>query len=109
MEQSDFCVVASRIEPVSAVTVEAMIRKKPCIVTDVCGVARYLTDGEDALFCPAEDAEALAKAITSAVQIYRADDSRYEAMGSSARGVYERTFLPAVFRESVLRLLPQPL
>ncbi|MBR0092049.1 MAG: glycosyltransferase family 4 protein [Lachnospiraceae bacterium] len=105
MEESDYCIIASRIEPVSAVTVEAMIRRKPCILTDVCGIAWYLKDGESAYFCPSEDAKALSDRICKAVEDYRTHAEDYRAMGNAARAVYEQTFSPGVFRKSVLHLL----
>lgn len=105
MEESDFCIIASRIEPVSAVTVEAMIRRKPCILTDVCGITWYLKDGESAYFCPAEDAEALSNRICKAVDDYRTHAKGYRAMGNAARAVYEQTFSPDIFRKSVLHFL----
>lgn len=105
MEESDFCIISSRVEPVSAVTVEAMIRRKPCILTDVCGIAWYLKDGESAYFCPSEDAKALSDRICKAVEDYRTHAEDYRAMGNAARAVYEQIFSPDIFRKSVLQLL----
>ena len=106
MEECNFCIVSSRIEPVSAVAVEAMIRKKPCIITDICGVTWYLKDGESAYFCPPENAEALKNCICRAVEDYLVRNEIYRTMGDAARSVYENTFTPAHFRKNVLQLLP---
>ncbi|MBR5116018.1 MAG: glycosyltransferase, partial [Lachnospiraceae bacterium] len=89
MDACDFCIVPSREEPFSAVTIEAMVVHKPTILTDICGVADYLKDGENALFCPPEDAQALSDRISEAVRIRREDPDRYRQMGDAARAVYD--------------------
>ena len=52
-------------DPFGLVAAEAMLCGIPVIVTDACGIAGYLTDGTDALVVKADDAAALAEAISS--------------------------------------------
>ncbi len=50
-------------DPFGLTAAEAMARGIPTIVTDQCGIAGSLTDGEDALIVPAGSASALSDAI----------------------------------------------
>ncbi|MCA9371096.1 MAG: glycosyltransferase family 4 protein [Candidatus Peregrinibacteria bacterium] len=62
--QIDVLVLPSREEdPFGLVVAEAMMRGIAVICTDACGIAGYLTDGQDALIVPAGSTEALVEAI----------------------------------------------
>jgi glycosyltransferase involved in cell wall biosynthesis len=51
-------------DPFGLVAAEAMSLGVPTVVTDACGIAGELRDGQDALVVPADDADALAGALT---------------------------------------------
>ena len=60
----DACVLPSADhDPFGLVAAEAMARGIPTIVTDACGIAGYLKDGEDALVVPAGSPDGLAAAL----------------------------------------------
>lgn len=102
MRDMDYLIVPSRVDPIPTVAAEAMMLKKPCIITEVCGIAYYLADGDNAFVCPTEDADALCDRIMRAVDIRTSDDeSEYNDMCNSAREVYEDHFSKRVFEPAV--------
>ncbi len=99
MRQCDLLIIPSRRDMFPTVAVEAMSLRKPCILTEACGVTAYLKDGESALFCASEEEASLADRISAAARSILAGDGSYERMARSAEEVYEREFSPAVFRK----------
>ena len=107
MGTMDFLIVPSRVETVSAVAAEAMMMRKPCIITDTCGIAHYLKDKENALLCRAEDKKGLCEKIAEAVRLSE-DSTKYERMAEAAREVYDKHFSDKVIKPKVLSLLSEP-
>jgi len=56
-------------ETFGLVIAEAMAVEVPVVVTEVCGIARYLKNEENALIVPPADEEALAKAIKKVLKV----------------------------------------
>ncbi len=102
LASSDYLIVPSRKEPMSAVTVEAMMCGVPCIISDVCGVCSYMEKGSDSLIFPSGDADALAAAIQNAPLPGSAE---YMSLAENARKCYERNFSMEVFAANVLAIL----
>ncbi|MBO6215568.1 MAG: glycosyltransferase, partial [Lachnospiraceae bacterium] len=108
MGTMDYLIVPSRIDPIPTVAAEAMMMHKPCIITDICGIAHYLKDGENALLCGAEDKDGLATKIGEAIQISMdANPSKYIDMAESAREIYDKHFSDKVFKPRILSLLSE--
>ncbi len=107
MRAMDFLIVPSRVEPLSAVAVEAMMLHKPCIITDICGIAHYLVDHYNALLCPPEDPSALADAIKEAVRLSndRSEGSIYHHICERGRDIYDAYFSVDVFTSRVHALI----
>jgi colanic acid/amylovoran biosynthesis glycosyltransferase len=63
IEAAHVFVLASLDEGISVAAMEAMAMQTPAVVTDVGGMRELVTDDEDALMVPSENAEALADAI----------------------------------------------
>lgn len=105
MAGMDFLVVPSRIDPIPTVAVEAMMMKKPCIITDVCGVAHYLYDGVNALLCKMEDVASLKASLVAAVDMRENNRAAYDAMAECARRVYDRYFSMDIFKKKTGNLL----
>jgi glycosyltransferase involved in cell wall biosynthesis len=78
---------------------DALAISKPLITADTTAVRELLTEGEDALFCPAGDARALATAI---LQLKR-DPALKERIGRKGHETYSRTCSP----EAIGNLLAQ--
>lgn len=104
ISESDFLIVPSRIDPVPTIAVEAMMQKKPCLITDVCGISHYLKNGENALLFPPENAQRLCEGILSALELYRTN-GLYESMCRLSQDVYNTYFSFAVFEPKVKKLL----
>ncbi len=81
--QIDLFCLPSRQEPFGIVVTEAMQACLPCIVTDTSGPRDIIEDGRSGWVVPAGDADALAAALTEAI-----DDPKRAA--AIARGGYER-------------------
>lgn len=96
MAGMDFLLVPSRIEPMPTVACEAMMVKKPVLVSDVCGVADDITDGWNGLVFKSEDEESLTQGIIRCQNIL-VDPSVYESMAERARNLYEEKYSMSVF------------
>lgn len=104
LSEADFLIVPSRIDPVPTVAAEAMMQKKPCLITDVCGAAHYLQDGVNAFLFPPDDADALGLAVQRACEL-RVNPDGYLQMCRSAEEVYAAHFSFSVFEPQVKALL----
>lgn len=77
----DVLVLPSRDnDPFGMAAAEAMFCGTPVIVTDQCGIAGYLENGEDSLMVPANDAPALASALRRMT-----DQSTHNAIGEHGK------------------------
>lgn len=84
----DALVLPSRLhDPFGMVAAEAMLVGLPAIVTDACGIADSLTDGEDAIIVPAGSSHALAHALR-----VLADPARRIIMGACAQRTATTSF-----------------
>ncbi len=61
--QAKVFVLSSRFEPFGMTVTEAMACGTPAVVTNLGGIKRFLTDGEDAMLVNPKDKEEMAKAI----------------------------------------------
>lgn len=77
----DIFLLTSFSEGTSMTLLEAMRASKPCIVTNVGGNPEVIKDGETGIVIPNDDADALAKAISSLVK----DKTKYDAMSAAAQ------------------------
>lgn len=99
---SDYVIVPSRKEPMSAVAIEAMSLSVPAILSDVCGVAYYINDRENGLLFSSGSIPALTARIIDAISLH--DTEGYTALSSAARSLYEQQFSMDVFSTAVLSL-----
>ena len=99
----DYVIIPSRAEPMSAVAIEGMILGVPSIISDVCGVAYWMQNEENALIFPCSDSKALSSQIQKAVLL--ANSSEYEKLSASARTIYDEYFSMEAFAESIRRIM----
>ena len=88
-DEATVVVVPSRWpEPFGMVGVEAMLRERPVIASDVGGIPDWLKDGENGITVPPRDAEALYQALLSLVT----DGDTAKNMGKAGRILAETLF-----------------
>ncbi len=105
MHECDYLIVPSRVDPIPTVAVEAMMMYKPCVITDVCGAAYYMTDAKDSLKVIAEDVSALRASICRAISVRLDSGEQYNAMCKAARRIYDEHFSEQIFEEKVMKIL----
>jgi glycosyltransferase involved in cell wall biosynthesis len=84
----DMLLCPSRIEPLGNTIIEAWAARKPVIAAASTGPAELITDGENGLLVPIEDAAALAAAIERLV----ADESLAQSLAAAGHAEYEAHF-----------------
>ena len=99
--QCDVLVCASREEVWPMVVIEAMQHRVMSIVSDVAGIADYLTDGQDALIFPSENAELLAEKIRWCLN----NRTSVKKMGERSYKIYKQFFSMEVFEKNLLSVI----
>ena len=88
-DRATVIVVPSRWpEPFGMVGVEAMLRERPVIASDVGGISDWLTDGRNGILVPPNDALSLYRALTALVT----DLERAASMGKEGRILAQSQF-----------------
>ena len=108
INKASFTVIASRSETVSLVAAESLMLSKPCIITDTCGAAKYLTDKENSFIISANDEKGMQDAIQQAFKTFE-DKNKYNEMCQNARKTYERYFSKEQFETTALSLIEKVL
>lgn len=93
----DCVLIPSREESLSAVAIESMMHYIPCICSDGCGIARYLTDHENALLFHSGSVEELCAKINYAIE----HPDALKKLGTCARTVYEKHFDMGIFEKQL--------
>ncbi len=104
IKQADYLLIPSRQEPMPTVAAESMMLSVPCVISDVCGVAKYLKHGESGIIFKSDDIGALSQAIQEAISLRRERPEDYHKMCKAARTVYEESFSFDQFREHLLQM-----
>ena len=102
--KSAFITVSSRSETVSLAAAEGMMLSKPCIITEKCGAAGYMTDGEDSFIIKINDEKEMLEALLKAVKIFENKD-KYKVMCLNARETYKKYFSKEKFETEVLKII----
>ena len=97
----DVLVCPSREDPMPAVTVEAMMNRIPCIVSDMVGTSAYIREGVEGCIFQSQDACGLAEKIEWCVE----HREQLEAMGREARILYEKYFSMDIFERNLIELV----
>ncbi len=104
--KSDYVIIPSRKEPMPTVAVEAMMLRTPCIISDICGVADFLKDGESAIFFESENAGMLSSCIERAAE--KAETNLYESIAEEANKVYRKWFGKQAFQSQIKEIFESP-
>ena len=97
----DAVIVPSKEETLSLAAVEAMMMKKVCIVSDHCGIAEYIKNGENGFVFPIHDVKALADTIEWCID----NKEKCVEIGDNARKIYEESFSLSGFKNSFNEVL----
>lgn len=100
---ADVLVCASRDETMPLAILEAMSLGRAIVSTDVGGISEWLTDGEDALIVPPENAAALAQALSRCLS----EPGLVATLGENARRTFTENFSIERLGKSFARLIEQ--
>ncbi len=104
-DRCDVLICASREDVLPTVVIEAMQHEVMSIVSDAAGISEYLTDGQNTLIFPSENAEALAEKIRWCLD----NRSLVKKMGKQSYGIYEKIFSMEVFERNLLSVVNEAL
>jgi glycosyltransferase involved in cell wall biosynthesis len=105
MRAVDIITFSSLWEGLPVALLEAMAMANPVVSTSVGGIPKVITDGEDGLLVPKEDADALA---TKLLKVLYDNDLRAH-MGQNARQTIEREYSSAAMHRQILDLYEKTL
>ena len=88
MSNCDICLCPSTDDPNPQAVMEAMMLKKPCIVTDKVGQAQYIQNKSQGLVIPSNDS----RAIADAIQYMVLNKHLLPEMGKNSYELYKKYF-----------------
>lgn len=94
---TDIIIVPSRRDSLPLVAAEAMMLKKPCIISDAVGTAAYIKHGHNGLIFKSEDREELAGLICWCLE----NKAEMASLAENARETYEKWFTMDKFRDRI--------
>lgn len=100
-QRVDVFVIASREETMSMVATEAMMLGKPCIISDVSGMAAYVKDYRNGFKFEADNVKELVKRMRWCMN----NTEMLKKIGEEARATYESNFSMEVFGDNLERVL----
>lgn len=92
-DKIDVVVVASRNETMSMTATEAMMFRKPSIVSDTSGISDFITDNYDGFVFKSENSDELATKIVWCIN----NSEKLEGIGAKGRKIYESEFIMKAF------------
>jgi glycosyltransferase involved in cell wall biosynthesis len=101
LERADLAVAPSLREPFGNAVVEAQLALRPVVATAALGHLESITDGDTGLLVPAEDVEAMAKAIQRIVE----DAELAAELAANARANALARFTTERYAAEVVRLV----
>lgn len=105
IKQADYLLIPSRQEPMPTVAAEAMMLSVPSVISDVCGVSRYLKHRESGILFQSDNIGALSQAIREAVSLRVENADDYSKMCRKTRIIFEKNFSFEQFRDHLLQLI----
>lgn len=99
--ETDIVIIPSRRDSLPLVATEAMMLKKPCIISDAIGTARYIKHKFNGLIFENENREELAEAICWCMENREA----LKGIAENARKTYETWFSMEKFGDRVLDVI----
>lgn len=99
--KTDVVIIPSRCDSLPLVATEAMMMKKPCIISDTTGTAKYIKHKYNGLVFKNENREELAKTICWCLK----NHSALKMVAENARKTYETWFTTEKFADRVMDVI----
>ncbi len=99
--ETDVVIIPSRRDSLPLVATEAMMMKRPCIISDTIGTAKYIRQKYNGLVFENENREELAKTICWCLE----NQSTLKEIAEHARQTYETWFTATRFADRVMDVL----
>lgn len=99
--ETDVVIISSRRETMSLVATEAMMLKRPCIISDAVGIAVYIEDKCNGLIFKSENREELAEIICWCLK----NKEALKVIAENARKTYETWFTIEKFGDRVMEII----
>lgn len=101
LEEVDCLVVPSRVDTVSSVAVEMLMKEGLCICSDGCGISTYIKDERDAFVFERNNSMQLADKMERVYNLYHSNEKEINLIRNNARKVYEKYFSKEIFHQKV--------
>lgn len=98
---TDIVIIPSRRDSLPLVATEAMMLKKPCVISDTTGTAKYIRHKYNGLIFESENREELAEMIGWCLK----NKEELKQIAENARKTYETWFTMKIFGERVMRVM----
>ncbi len=99
--KTDVIIIPSRRDSLPLVATEAMMLKKPCIISDAIGTMRYVKHKYNGLVFQSENSEELAGMISWCLE----NKEELKIIAENARKTYEAWFTPEKFENRVMAVI----
>lgn len=101
LEEQDVLICCSREDSLPVVTIEAMMKSVPCIISNMTGTAEYVKNYDNSIIFENENADDLSKKIMWCLE----HREQVIEMGQKARKVYEEFFSMEIFSKKIKQIL----
>lgn len=101
LEEQDVLICCSREDSLPVVTIEAMMKSVPCIISNMTGTADYVNNYANSIIFENENADDLSKKIMWCLD----HKDKVIDMGQNARKVYEEFFSAEIFSKKIKHII----
>lgn len=103
--KADYLLAPSRNEPFPTIAAEALMFNTIPVLSSVCGIKDFLTEGEDCLIFQSENSSELCRTLMEAVRLKKEDTSRFDIMRTASRSTYDKCFSMNTFSHNVIEAM----
>ena len=103
--EADYLLIPSRAEPMPTVAAEGLMMGTPSIISDICGMSKYIKDRKHGFVFESENIDDMVRAIKEAIKLRHPGSEEYRKMVSAGRQLYIENFSCKHFRDELLNVL----